>query len=62
MKRSRPSGGLPNVEELDTGLQCDDQLAGHFVSPTTVVARGERYVRRPKVARHRGFPAHLNCT
>src|SRR6476620_5716886 len=33
MKRSMPLGGLPNVKELDTGLQCDDQLVWPLRQP-----------------------------
>jgi hypothetical protein len=63
--RSRPSGRVPDVRELDHRLQSDHGLVWTLCQPDDRCHKRDRDIRRPqwspdKGARHGNFPAHLS--
>jgi hypothetical protein len=63
--RSRLSGRVPDVQELDVRLQSDHGLVRTLCQPDDRCHQRDRDIRRPgwprgKGARHGSFPAHLN--
>ena len=63
--RSRPSGRIPDLEELDDRLQSDHGLVWTLCQPDDPCherGRDIRVAKRPrgKSARHGSFPAHLS--
>jgi len=63
--RSRSSGRIPDVEELDDRLQSDHGLVWTLCQPDNRCRKRDHDIRRSrwprgKGARHGSFPAHLN--
>jgi len=63
--RSRPSGRVPDLEELDARLQSDHGLVWTLCQPDDRCHERDRDIRRSKWprgkgARHGSFPAHLS--